>query len=241
MANVGAINLDVPAMKTIAIIQARMGSQRLPGKVLHTVLGKAMLSYLIERVRRCDLLDSFIVATTREPTDDALAAFCANMGISCYRGSNLDVARRFFDIVNIYSPDVFVRINGDSPLLDQRLIDRGLGYFHNGDYGIVTNVFPRSFPRGQSVEILRSDIFTKTYPKMVRVEDLEHVTTYFYDHSRDYAILNFSCAEDISDCQLSVDTTQDLVMFERIVFSMDRPHWDYTVDEIVKTYKLFLD
>jgi spore coat polysaccharide biosynthesis protein SpsF len=214
-----------------------MGSQRLPGKVLRPVLGKPMLSYLIDRVRRCELLDTILVATTDEPADDALAVFCADAGVLCYRGSSLNVAKRFLDVVNIYFPDSIVRINGDSPLLDQRLIEQGLRRFREGTYDIVTNVFPRSYPRGQSVEILRSDTFAKAYPKMNRPKHFEHVTTYFYDHSTDYAILNFGCQEDASDCQLSVDTARDLEAFEELLSSMERPHWEYTVDDLVRAYR----
>ena len=223
-------------MKIGAIVQARMSSTRLPGKVLHEVAGKPMLLYLLDRMRQTVLLDSVVVATSSDKMDDPVALLCERHGITCYRGSLSNVAERFMNVLDAYPIDAFVRLNGDSPLLDQRLVERGSEIMRSNDLDIVTNVFPRTYPKGQSVEILKSSTFRAAYPYFQQGDDREHVTTYFYRNSEKFRIFNFSSEISNDHIQLSVDTHEDMVIFEKVVSSMTRPHWEYTLDEILKLH-----
>ena len=220
-----------------AVIQARMNSQRLPGKVLQTVGDKSLLQYVLERVKRCKQINEIVIATSLESGDDPVSIFCQGHGVGCYRGSLFDVASRFNSILMTHSWDAVVRINGDSPLLDQHLIDSGISYFAGKDYDLVTNVFPRTYPRGQSVEIIRASTFKRIYPKMRDQEDLEHVTRFFYHNSTDFHIFNFSSPVDYSAIPLSVDTPEDLHRFSQIVSKMSKSHWEYKLEDVIRIYQ----
>ena len=213
-----------------------MSSQRFPNKVLYRVAGKPMLQYLLERLNTCSNLDVIIVATSVEPSDDAIVEFCQQYGISCYRGQPSNVASRFKEASETHALDAFIRVNGDSPLLDQRLIEKGIGIFLNGDFDLVTNVLPRTYPKGQSVEVLRTSTYQRTYPRMQESDDLEHVTKFFYKHPKDFRIHNFALAENLNNIQLSVDTWQDMDNFVTIVAKMSKPHWEYALEDILEIY-----
>ena len=220
--------------KIAVIIQSRMTSNRLPGKVLRSVCGKPMLQYLLERLNQCENIAEIVVATSCDPSDEPIVDFCSALNVSCFRGPLLNVAKRFYDLLIEYGFDKFVRISGDSPLLDQNLIDLGIRLFLDGDYDMVTNILPRTFPKGQSVEILKSDVFIEAFEKMTEVDDLEHVTKYIYKNCNNYKILNFESGERLGNIQLSVDTEEDLLKFEQIVEAMEKDHWRYGYKDVLK-------
>lgn len=216
-----------------AIVQARMSSQRLPSKVLFKVAGKPMLQYLLERLEHCHCLDAIVVATSVDESDDPLAEYCRQNSVACYRGSLTDVAGRFKEVLDVYKFHSFVRVCGDSPLLDQSLIEKGVGIFKVGDFDIVTNAKDRTYPRGQTVEILRADTFRHGYERMRTKDELEHVTPYFYKHSELFKIHNLSLPLNLNNIQLSVDTAEDMNTFAGIVSRMERVHWEYKLDDIL--------
>ncbi|GAA5263011.1 cytidylyltransferase domain-containing protein [Methanocalculus sp. MC3] len=219
-----------------AVIQARMNSLRLPGKVLQVIHGKPLLQYVLERVKCSKKVDEIAIATSNEPSDYPIYEFCQNQNVECFRGSLYDVAGRFNQILHMKKWDAFVRVNGDSPLLDQQLIDTGVQIYNSGDYDLVTNVFPRSYPRGQSVEVIRAGRFQELNPKMKCDLEKEHVTRYYYDHPSDVTIYNFSSLIDYSHIQLSVDTREDLNQFSQIISKMPGKHWDYHLEDIIRIY-----
>jgi spore coat polysaccharide biosynthesis protein SpsF (cytidylyltransferase family) len=210
-----------------------MNSERLPGKVLHPVRGKPTLEYLLERLERCALLDDILVSTSADQSDDPVERFCRARGTNCFRGSLLNVARRFRDVLEEYKFDVFIRISGDSPLLDPRVVDRGVELFLKGDYDVVTNVFPRSFPRGQSVEVVRAETFRRAFERTWSEDELQHVTLYFYRHPEWFRILNFGADADYSEVHLAVDTIEDMERFASLVEGMEKSHWEYGLPEIL--------
>jgi spore coat polysaccharide biosynthesis protein SpsF len=224
-------------MKIGIIVQARMSSQRLPDKVLTKVNGKPLLQYLLERLNNCSSIDQVIVATSNEKSDDSIALFCEEYGAKYFRGPLENVAKRFMMVIEEYNLDAFVRICGDSPILDQQLIDRGVKLFNSG-FDLVTNVWPRSYPLGQSVEIVRSDTFKEIFKKMSKISDFEHVTKYFYDHSDKFKIKNFSNDINLSDYSLVVDTPHDLKHIEKIINCMTRTQTKYSLEDILEIYPL---
>ena len=224
-------------MKIGAIVQARMSSHRYPGKVLHRVAEKPLLSYLLERLDHCRSLDDIVVATSTDESDAPVAAYCQQLGVACYRGPLLDVAGRFKEVLDEYQFEAFVRVNGDSPLIDPGLIDEGVAIFLKGDWDVVTNVVPRTYPIGQMVWILRSDAFRRGYQLMQDDEDFEHVTTFFPKNRQHFRLSNFASEEYQGDIHLSVDTAQDMETFTAIVARMDRPHWEYELPEVIQLYQ----
>lgn len=221
-------------MKIGAIVQARMDSQRFPGKVLHKIAGRPMLQYLLERITRCSSLDAIVVATSEEPSDGPIADFCKKSGVACYQGPLFDVAGRFKEVLDKYQFDGFVRVNGDSPLLDQRLVEKGVKIFRQGGFEIVTNLLKRTYPAGQSIEVLNALTFIKGYKLMQDPQDFEHATKFFYRNCKSFKIFNFVSDKDYSKIQLSVDTLEDLKAISLIITHMNKPHWQYGLEEILR-------
>ena len=199
------------------IIQARMGSNRLPGKVLMPVKSKPLLQYLLERVLAADFGLPIVVCTSCEPADQAIVDFCAGQSsVDCFRGNHLDVASRFADVVDAYKLDAFVRLSGDSPLLDGGILRQAIEML-DGDIDLVTNVYPRSYPKGQSVEILRAKCFRETLPRMKNESDREHVTSFFYQHAEEFQIQNLLRTPPLTAVSMAVDTPEDLDRFQRLI------------------------
>lgn len=214
-----------------------MTSTRLPGKVLRRFGERTTLEYLIERLRHCEQVDEVIVATSDDPTDDPVAALCERLGVMHHRGPLLDVAGRYIEVVDRFALDAFVRVTGDSPLLDHRLVDRGAALFRSGDWDVVTNVFPSTFPSGQSLEVVAADAFRRARAAMSEPDEIEHVTRYFYKHPDQFRIHNFEAQRDEGHLDVSLDTEDDARLIAAILERMDRPHWEYTSDEIVDLYR----
>ncbi len=221
-------------MRIGAIIQARMTSRRLPGKVLAEVHGRPMLQYLLERVKRCTELDLIVVATSTDPSDDPIESFCAGRGIDYFRGPLNNVAERFREAAQRQELDAFVRLCADSPLVDPALIDRAVATYRSGQTDLVTNVLGRSFPPGQSVEVISAPVFAEVVPQMSRADHREHVTSYFYDHRKDFKIKAIRSDHDGGDVDFAIDTPRDLERFRALVAAMDRPHWSYGLAELIE-------
>lgn len=220
-------------MKMGVIVQSRMGSERLPGKALVRIAGKPLLQYVLERLERCTMLDAVVVATSTASEDDAIVQFCQGWGAKCCRGPLNDVAGRFLGVLEQNDWEAFVRIAGDSPLLDQRLVDRGAKLFCGGNFDLVTNVWPRSYPYGQSVEVVATKILKQTYKRMKKPNDREHVTRFFYQHSREFKLYNFRSKVNYAGLHMAVDTEKDYKTIAALVKRLTRPHWEYKVDELV--------
>jgi len=200
-------------------IYARLGSTRLPGKVLKAVGGKPMIDWVIEKTLRAGLQP--VLLTSAEPVDDPLAAAMAYRGIDCFRGAHEDVARRTFDCLQAY-PEVaaFARINGDSPLLDKELLNEGLQRWEKNpdSCAFVTNLLPRRFPYGVSVEIVDRQLFTGWYPRMQSARHREHLTSIFYDHLDEVPVckLEYPFGDD-HQVRLVVDTEEDLLLLNQLI------------------------
>lgn len=217
-------------MKVVAIIQARLGSSRLPGKVLLNLAGEPMLTRVIHRLRRAQRLDEVIVATTTEPRDDALATFCADQGIACSRGSENDVLDRYVQAARAAKADVVVRITSDCPLIDPQLVDEVVAHFLTrepaADY--VSNVAPiRTFPRGLDTEVIRLEALERAHREATDSASREHVTAYIYRHPEAFRLEGYHGAEDHSAHRWTVDTPEDFALVEKIYahFGHDAFSW----------------
>ena len=197
----------------LLIIQARMSSIRLPGKVLMSISGRPMLERVCDRVMQSGDVRKVVIATSSHSSDDPIEQFCYLRNFSCFRGSLDDVAGRFLSVIQREGAEEFIRISGDSPLIDPKIIDKAVQEYKHGKYDLVTNVLHRTFPKGQSVELIRSSSFERMYDDLINLDDREHVTKAFYRNPSAYKIKNFSAEISAGEFQLSVDTLED---FERI-------------------------
>ncbi len=210
-----------------------MSSRRLPGKVLAPLAGRPPLQYLLERLERCREIDQVVVATSIEPSDDPIAEWCEQRGASVHRGPLDHVAARFGEVIERFGLDAFVRVTGDSPLLDQALVDRGAALYREGDRDVVTNVFPRStFPSGQSLEVVGAEPFGRALERMTEPDEREHVTRYLYRHHENFRIENFLADRDDADLDVSLDTEEDARLIGAVLDRMERPHWEYSHEEV---------
>lgn len=216
---------------TVAILQARMGSSRLPGKVLKTVHGKAILDHLIDRISPAKMIDEIIVATTNNPEDDAIEVWGKEKGVKVFRGSDWDVLERFYLATNIakVSPDHLVRICCDNPLHSHKVVDFVVNeYLKAGtDYFSNSNQEPDYLEDGFDVEVFSFASLKEAHEKAKLMSEREHVCPYIKKH--------FSCAWKKADerytFKLSVDTPADFAMAERI-FSELEGQKDFGIKEV---------
>ncbi|MBV9523022.1 MAG: NTP transferase domain-containing protein [Alphaproteobacteria bacterium] len=210
-----------------------MSSHRLPGKVLRPLLGTPMIAYLIERLAQADGLDAIILATSTDASDDGLAAFAAGRGIACHRGALADVGGRMLEAARRHRLDALVRVNGDSPLLDPALVAKGIALFRRGGSDLVTNVRPRSYPKGQSVEIVAVEALARAMEATQDRADREHVTPFLYAHPEHFRVTNFAAASPRPELQLSIDTDADAARIEAMMARMTRAHLAYGVEALI--------
>lgn len=211
------------------IIQARMSSARLPGKVLRDLCGRPLLCWLLEGLRQCAEAQLIVLATSTEPTDDPVALFCAQEGIPCFRGSLNDVAGRIATAAKAHNLDALVRVCGDSPLLDPSLVDAAIARYRLGGVELVTNVAQRTYPKGQSVEVLGRETLQLAEQTMDNPLDREHVTSFFYARPTKFRIYNMESGGDFGAVNFCVDTAEDLKHMAELVGRLapgsPRPGW----------------
>ncbi len=209
------------------LIQARMSSSRLPGKILQPVHGKPLLQYVVERCKLSTAASLVAVLTSVEQSDDPVQQWCENFEVACYRGPLDDVAERFNGAVTRFRLDAFFRVCADSPFVDPALYDEAADIFLERPLDLVTNVQRRTFPVGLSVELISAKAFTRALALMSTRDEREHVTRYIYKHAGNFAIYNMESGIFLGDRALAVDTADDLERVTAIVHAMDRPHWEY--------------
>ncbi len=218
-------------MKRGAIIQARMGSSRLPGKVLADLAGEPTLTRVVNRTRRAETLDTVIVATTTEPGDDPLVDLCAASGTACFRGSEADVLDRYYQTALEHELDLVVRITSDCPLIEPAIIDLVvLRYLEQADaFDYVSNIVPdRTFPRGLDTEVMSIEALSRAWQEGPEPFYREHVTPWIY---RDQGGFRIHCVRndiDLSHHRWTLDTPGDLALLQRIYdhFRRDDFSWN---------------
>ncbi|MAJ85980.1 MAG: hypothetical protein CL687_03300 [Candidatus Pelagibacter sp.] len=202
-------------MNLIAIIQSRMSSDRYPGKMLAPFLGKPIFNHVVERIRETKINLPIILATSKEVTDDPLVLYAKHLGLEVVRGDLNDVVGRFNLTLRKYKCDAFFRVCGDSPLLYSSLFDTAASIFEKTNFDLITNVFPRTFPPGMSIELIKTKTFLDKENKIINKYDREHITQFFYRNSKEFRIFNIKCSKPISsNLKLSLDELQDLKTLE---------------------------
>ena len=217
--------------KVVAIIQARMGSQRLPGKVLADLGGRPVLEWMLRRAGRAERLDAVLVATTEESEDDAIADFCEQGGYACFRGSSFDVLDRYYQAAKSVQAEVVVRLTGDCPLIDPDLLDSNLRTFLEADAPLdfAANRLPgdRTVPIGLDIEICTMAALSRAWTEAEQAHQREHVMPYFYEHPQEFRVLHMRHEPDYGQYRWTVDSQEDLDLLRRVVthFEDDRFSW----------------
>ncbi|MCL9683568.1 cytidylyltransferase domain-containing protein [Legionella maioricensis] len=226
--------------KVVASIEARMGSSRLPGKVLTDIGGVPALTRLIRRLRQCKALDDVVLATTTSSKDDELVAWAQTNNVPVFRGSEEDVLARVVGAHQMMGSDVVVEVTGDCPLLDSTVIDLGIETYFANDCDVVTNARVASYPQGADVQVFQlkalSDVATTVWDAAVR----EHVSLYFYENPDKYKIIHLIAPQmwKAENLRLQLDYPEDL-KFIRAVYSRLEPQYgdSFGIHEILNLLK----
>jgi spore coat polysaccharide biosynthesis protein SpsF len=209
-------------MKIVAIVQARMGSTRLPGKALKDIHSRTMLARVVRRALRSALIDKLVVATTEKKADDAIVSECDSLGISCFRGSEDDVLDRYYQAAKAFSADSIVRITSDCPLIDAEIVDRVVQAFLDNGPDYASNTIESTYPRGLDVEVFTFDALEKAWRKALLDFQHVHVTPYIYQHPEQFRILSVTGDEDESGYRWTVDTREDLALIRAVYAKINR-------------------
>ena len=221
-------------MTVLAILQARMSSSRLPGKVLLPILEQPMLALQIERIRRATTLDQIVVATSDSDADRPVAELCERLGVPCYRGSLYDVLDRFIGAARPYSPDWIVRLTGDCPLADPEVIDavvrEAVG---DGRFDYVTNALEPTYPDGLDVEVVRYEVLEQAWREADRQSEREHVTAFVHRRPERFRIAHVRQERDLSHLRWTVDEPDDYALVVSIYERLYPDNPSFTTHDVL--------
>ena len=207
--------------RTVAIIQARMGSSRLPGKVMLDINGRPMLDWVITRARRAKLVDDVAVATTTDVSDDPIEAYCKAQGVPVYRGDVFDVLDRYYQAARAFHADTIVRLTADCPLLDPYVVDQTVRRFYADGADFAANRLPppfkRTFPIGLDTEVCSFAALERAWKEANQKYQREHVMPYLYDEDGRFKVVVVNNPEDFGDQRWTVDTPEDLEFVRQVV------------------------
>lgn len=216
----------------LAIIQARMGSTRLPGKILKEILGQPLLLHLINRLSQARKVDKIVVATTSAEADNPVEKLCREKGHNCFRGSENDVLDRFYQAAlasGAGDGDAIVRITGDCPLLDPEVVDGVIGLFVESGADYASNVNPPTYPDGLDVEVFAFTALETAWRKASLVSEREHVTPFLRNNPQSFKQANLENNRDLSDLRWTVDEEEDFAFVNSVYEKL------YTEGRVFKT------
>lgn len=203
-------------MNILAVLQARVSSSRLPGKVLKPILGKPMLARQIERILEAKRIDQLLVATSTEPSDNAIETLCSDLNIPCFRGSLDDVLDRFYQAAKTWQPEHVVRLTGDCPLIDPEVIDGLLDFYLKGGYEYASNAVQPTFPDGLDAEIFRFTALEQAWKEADFPSQREHVTLFIHQQPERFRIGHYTNGSNLSHLRWTVDEPEDLALVTRV-------------------------
>jgi spore coat polysaccharide biosynthesis protein SpsF len=224
----------------VAIVQARMTSERLPGKVLMNILGKPVLWHVVTRLNGSELIEKVVVATTTNETDIPIIRFCDEMGIGVYAGSEENVLDRYYKAASHFSATVIVRITADCPLIDPKIVDRVIQYYlENKDkFDYVSTNHPTTFPDGLDTEVFSFEALEKAWKNAKKQYEREHVTPYIWDQPEKFRIGNVENDEDLSATERwTLDYEEDLEFIRAIYANLYKEGKIFGMEDVLKLLK----
>ncbi|MCK9280012.1 MAG: glycosyltransferase family protein [Melioribacteraceae bacterium] len=224
-------------MNKVVIVQARLGSTRLPAKILKDLSGKPVLYHVLERIKKAKLVDDIVVATTDLDNDEPLVEYLRENKIYYYRGSSDDVLSRYYEAAFQYKADIIIRITSDCPLIDPEVIDSIIKiYLENNKYDYVSNTIMRTFPRGLDVELLTFAALKKSFYGAEQKSEREHVTPYIYNNREIFNVFNFASKTDLSYLRWTLDTPEDYQLIKVIYDSLYKEGEIFTTEEVLTLF-----
>jgi len=204
-------------MNTVAIIQARISSTRLPGKVLKKIEGKTVLEHVVNRVKAAKNINDVVVATTVKKEDLKIVKLCSNLGISIFCGSEDDVLDRYYQTARLFKAEHIVRITSDCPLIDPMVIDKVIELYFKKNADYATNTMPEIFPDGLDTEIFSFKTLKIAWENAKLLSEREHVTPYIRKNPNIFKIVNLKCEYNLNDKRWTLDEPEDF-KFIKIIY-----------------------
>lgn len=198
-----------------------MGSTRLPGKVLIDLGGESVLARVVRRLRRADLMDEIVVATTALAADNAIVSECARFSVPVFRGQENDVLDRYYQAAHWINADAIVRITSDCPLIDAEITDNTIRAFISCKPDYASNALQRTYPRGLDTEVISCDALTRVWQEARFSYQRAHVTPYIYENPDRFRIVTVRSDADYSDLRWTLDTPEDLTFIRAVYERMD--------------------
>jgi spore coat polysaccharide biosynthesis protein SpsF len=221
----------------IAIIQARMGSSRLPKKVLIDIEGTPSLKFMIDRVKKSQLIDKIIIATTTNKEDDEIVEFCCNNDILYHRGSENDVLDRYYQSAKKYQANTIVRLTSDCPLIDPKLIDQTINLFKQKNVDYASNTVPpdkKKYPDGSDVEVFSFEALKKSWTETEDHKDREHVTFYLWKRGQGFKTIMLDNKYDWGKYRITIDYKEDVDLVREIVRKLNNKNLFGSTKEIIE-------
>ncbi|HHV73352.1 MAG TPA: NTP transferase domain-containing protein [Thermoanaerobacterium sp.] len=228
-------------MKKAAIIQARMGSTRLPGKVMKIIMGKPIIEHVVNRVKASKEIDDIIIATTTNKEDDIIIEKAKKLNVKYFRGSENDVLSRYYHAAKENNADIVIRITSDCPLIDPKIIDKIIRTFietskkEKIDY--LSNTIERTYPRGLDVEVFNFETLEKVFKEADKSYQREHVTPYIYENPEIFKIKQIKDNVDYSNYRWTLDTIEDFKVIEIIYENLYKENELFYMEDILKFQK----
>lgn len=220
-------------MEYLAIIQARMGSSRLPNKVLKKLCGKPMLQHIVERVQKSKYVDHVMVATTVQKADNAVEELCQKIQTDYYRGSENDVLDRYYQAASKYQPKNVIRITADCPFIDPTLIDEIIKNHETGDFDYTSNTLVETYPDGLDTEVFKFTALTQAWKEADLASEREHVTPYikFKGQFKRYSVER---SPSLADKRWTVDTEEDFAVATQVYEALYEQDCIFLTNDILK-------
>ena len=220
-------------MNKVVIIQARMGSTRLFGKVLKKIKKRTILDYVIDRLRYCKEIDNIVLATTTSKKDDVIKDYAIQKKINLFRGNEPDVLDRYYNTAKKYKADVVIRITGDCPLIDPKIVDEVIKKHITSNADYTSNVIKRTYPKGLDVEVFNFHTLEKAHEEAIEKHHREHVTLYIMEHAEKYKLQNIRARGKLHrpDIRITLDTKEDFELIKKIILYFD--DIEFTGEDII--------
>jgi spore coat polysaccharide biosynthesis protein SpsF len=206
--------------RTVALVQARMSSSRLPGKVLKEIHGKPMVAWVVERTRQAKQVDFVAVATTSDSADDVIESWCRRSNVACYRGSMFDVLDRFYQAAKLFAADVVIRVTADCPVIDPQVIDETIEAFYGNQVDFAANRLPppwgRTYPIGLDTEVCSFAALERAWKEAKEAHEREHVMPFLYDVPGRFKVYQLNTTPDYGTLRWTVDTPEDLEFMQTL-------------------------
>jgi len=225
--------------RVVCIIQTRIGSTRLPGKVLMKVQDKTVVEHVVNRIRKIKNIDDIVLATTTLERDDLVVNEANRLGVKYYRGSEADVLSRYYYSAKAFNADVVVRVTSDCPLIDSGISKNIVDFYLSNirEYDYVSNTIERTYPRGLDTEVFSFQALERAFNEAYSERDREHVTPYIWDNPQIFKLYHYKNEEDYSMLRWTLDTKEDLQLINEIYNFMYREKkYEFDMRDIINLY-----